>query len=93
MNTLWAKTLEDAGVSDQKIGNYSFRKNIAVEEKKIRALLRETQYLKNATDFRPHLGLGTIIKLSVNLVKIYEVAFSIIWGKICRKYWSQNRQI
>ena len=84
MNTLWAKTLEDAGVSDQKIGNYSFCKNIAVEEKKIRALLRET---------RPHLGLGTIIKLSVNLVKIYEVAFSIIWGKICRKYWSQNRQI
>ena len=39
-------------------------------------MLRETQYLENATDFCPHLGLGTIIKLSVNLVKIYEVVFS-----------------
>ena len=76
MNTLRAKTLEDAGVSDQKEGNYSSCKNIAIEVKKIRTLLRETQYLENATDFRPHLGLGTNIELSVNLVKFYEVAFS-----------------
>ena len=39
-------------------------------------MLQETQYLENATDFRPHLGLGTNIKLSTNLVKFYEVAFS-----------------
>ena len=63
-------------MSDQKEGNYSSYKNIAIEVKKIRTLLRETQYLENATDFRPHLRLGTNIELSVNLVKFYEVAFS-----------------
>ena len=76
MNTLRAKTLEDAGVSDQKEGNYSSCKNIAIEVKKIHTLLQETQYLENATDFCSHLGLGTNIELSVNLVKLYEVAFS-----------------
>ena len=76
MNTLRATTLEDVGVSDQKEGNYSSCKNIAVQVKKICTLLRETRYLENATDFRPHLGLGTNIELSVNLVKFYEVAFS-----------------
>ena len=76
MNTFRSKTVENAGVSDQKEGNYSSCKSIALEVKKIRALLRETQYLENATDFRPHLRLGTNIKLSTNLVKFYEVAFS-----------------
>ena len=76
MNTLRAKTLENAGVSDQKEGNYSSCKNIAAEVKKICTFLRKTQYLENATDFLPHLGLGTNIELSVNLVKFYEVAFS-----------------
>ena len=76
MNILPAKTLEDVGVSDQKEGNYSSCKNIAVQVKKICILLREIRYLENATDFRPHLGLRTNIELSVNLVKFYEVAFS-----------------
>ena len=76
MNTLQSKTLEDVGVSDQMEGNYSSCKNIAVEVNKICTLLRETQYLENATDFRPHLGLGTNIELSVTLVKFYEVVFA-----------------
>ena len=49
---------------------------MAEEVKKILTLLQETQFLENTTDFRPHLGLGTNIELSVNLVKFYEVAFS-----------------
>ena len=76
MNTLQAKTLENAGVSDRKERNYSSCKNIAAEVKKICTFLRETQYLENATDFLPHLGLGTNNELSVNLVKFCEVAFS-----------------
>ena len=76
MNTLQSKTLEDVGVSDQMEGNYSSCKNIAVEVNKICTLLRETQYLENATDFRPHLRLGTNIELSVTLVKFYEVVFA-----------------
>ena len=77
--------MEDAGSSDQKDRNYSFCKNIAVEVNKICTLLEELQYLKNATDFYPHLGLGTNIELSVNLVKFYEVVFSNL-RKTCQSY-------
>ena len=77
--------MEDAGLSDQKDGNYSFCKNIAVEVNKICTLLEELQYLENATDFYPHLGLRTNIELSVNLVKFYEVVFSNL-VKICESY-------
>ena len=40
MNTLRAKTLEDAGVSDQMEGNCSSCEHIAVEVKKICTLLQ-----------------------------------------------------
>ena len=73
VNKIRSSYFSDAGITDPKGQVFQRERDISEEVRKVRVLIRESQYLDNPLDFVPHTDLTKTIKLSDQLVNIVDI--------------------